>query len=71
MGKVVRFNPGGRFVVLQFPILVVPLKRKQLFLYRNELKVGEVRITGPQKGDHTVGDLLSGEAQPGDVARDR
>jgi hypothetical protein len=42
-----------------------------LFLYRDGLKVGEVKITGPQKDENIVADLLHGEARAGDEVRDR
>lgn len=70
-GKVVRYNDAGRFVVLDFPIAHMPPVDKQMFVYRNGLKVGEIRITGPQRENHTVADLLVGEAQPNDEVRDR
>ena len=70
-GKVSRYNEAGRFVVLNFPVAQMPAIGKQLFLYRNNLKVGEVSVTGPQRDDHIVGDLTTGEAQVGDEARDK
>lgn len=70
-GKVSRYNEAGRFVVMNFPVARMPAIGKQLFLYRNNLKVGEVNVTGPQRDDHIVGDLTTGEAQAGDEARDR
>ena len=70
-GKVSRYNDAGRFVVLNFPVAQVPAIGKKLFLYRNNLKVGEVSVTGPQRDDHIVGDLTTGEAQVGDEARDK
>lgn len=71
VGKVLRYNTGGRFVVVQFPIISMPQVGTRVFLYRDGLKVGEVKITGPQKGEHTVGDLMMGDAQAGDLVRDR
>ena len=70
-GKVSRYNEAGRFVVLSFPVARMPAIGKQLFLYRNNLKVGEVNVTGPQRDDHIVGDLTTGEAQVGDEAREK
>ncbi len=69
--KVVRYNPPGRFVVLSFPVGQMPQTGQTLFLYRAGMKVGEVRITGPQRDNDTVADLTAGEAQPGDDVREQ
>ena len=70
-GKVIKFAEQGRFVILEFPLTQMPANGRRLFLYRNDLKVGEVQVTGPRREEHTVADLLQGEAQAGDVVRDR
>lgn len=70
-GKVVVYNDAGRFVVLDFPIGHLPAVEQRMFLYRRGLKVGEVKITGPQRDHNIVADLVQGEAQAGDEARDR
>jgi hypothetical protein len=70
-GRVASFNPSGRFVVLNFPVGHLPALEQQLNLYRQGVKVGEVKVTGPQRDDHIVADVISGEAQPGDEARER
>lgn len=70
-GKIVRVNNQGRFVVVNFPVGQLPALDQHLNIYRAGLKVGEVRVTGPQYDDNIVGDLIAGEAQPGDSVRDR
>lgn len=70
-GKVVRYNEAGRFAVLEFPIGRLPRIEQQLFVYRNGLKVGELKVTGPQRDEHIVADVVTGEAQPGDEVRER
>ena len=70
-GKVVKFNPDARFVVLNFPVGHLPALDQHLYLYRNGLKVGEVNVTGPQRDDNIVADILTGDAQDGDEARDK
>jgi len=70
-GKVARYNDAGRFVVLEFPVGHMPALEQRLFVYRNGLKVGELKVTGPQRDDHIVADLTNGEAQDGDEVRDR
>ncbi len=69
--KVVSVNLVGRFVVLSFPATQMPKVEQTLFLYRNGLKVAEVKVTGPQQENNTVADITSGEAQVGDSVRDQ
>jgi TRAP-type C4-dicarboxylate transport system substrate-binding protein len=69
--KVVSVNTVGRFVVMGFPASQMPKVDQTLFLYRNSLKVAEVRVTGPQSDNDIVADLTSGEAQVGDTVRDQ
>src|SRR5216684_5118341 len=71
VGKVVKVNLEGRFVVLNFPIGHLPKLDQRLNVYRLGLKVGEVKVTGPQMDDDIVGDLVNGEARTGDEVRDR
>lgn len=70
-GRVVTYNVAGRFVVLDFPVGRMPVLDQTMFVYRDGLKVGEVKITGPERDTNTVADLTSGEAQKGDEVRDR
>jgi hypothetical protein len=68
-GKVVGVNGPGRFVVLNFPLGRMPSPDRRLDIFRRGLKVGEVKVTGPQQQDNTVADLVAGEAEVGDDAR--
>jgi len=69
--KVVRFNPVGRFVVLSFPVGQMPQMGQMLCIYRAGMKVGEVKITGPQRDNDIVADLTTGDAEAGDDVRDQ
>jgi hypothetical protein len=69
--KVASYNAAGRFVVLSFPVGHLPGMDQNLFLYRDGLKVGEVKITGPQRDNDTVADLVTGTAQVGDEVREQ
>lgn len=71
IGKVTAFNTAGRFVVLDFRVGRMPIQDQVLFVYRQGLKVGEVRVTGPERDYNTVADLISGEAAKGDEVRDK
>jgi hypothetical protein len=69
VGKISRVNEDGRFVVMTFPIGHLPNLNQRLNVYRRGLKVGEIRVTGPQLDDNVVGDIGAGEARPGDEIR--
>ena len=69
VGKVAKANVDGRFVVLTFPIGHLPILDQRLGIYRRGLKVGEVKVTGPQLDDNVVGDIVTGDAQAGDEVR--
>jgi hypothetical protein len=47
----------------------MPEAGQTLFLYRAGVKVGQIKITGPQRDNDTVGDLADGDAQEGDDVR--
>src|ERR1700720_1336265 len=66
VGKVAGVNQEARFVVLNFPVGHLPPLAQHMSLYRRGLKVGEVKITGPQLDDDVDADLLNGDAEVGD-----
>lgn len=66
-GRVAKVNP--RFVVLTYPFGGVPTVGQLLTVYRNGKKVGELKITGPQRDINTVADIISGEVQENDEVR--
>ena len=70
-GKVVRVNTQARFAVLNFPLGQMPAMEQRLNVYRRGLKTGEVKVTGPQRDDNIVADVVTGNAEPGDEVRDR
>jgi len=69
VGSVSRSNPAGRFVVLNFQVGRLPAIDQRFNVYRRGLKVGEVKVTGPQHDDNIVADILAGEAAAGDQVR--
>ncbi len=69
VGKVVKVFPAGRFAVLNFPVGRLPEVNQVLVVYRGGLKIGEVRISGPQMDDNIVADVVVGGAEPGDEVR--
>jgi hypothetical protein len=70
--RVVSYNASGRFVVLGFPVGQMPKPNQSFFLYREGMKVAEVKIDSSQQRDNLiVADLVTGEAQVGDDVRDQ
>jgi hypothetical protein len=69
-GKVAHVNASDRFAVLTYPISRLPPIGKRLSVYRDGMKVGELKVTGPQYDPNTVADITAGEARAGDEVRD-
>ena len=69
VGKVVSRNGPDRYAVVSFPVGQVPAPGRHLNIYRGGLKTGEAKVTGPQRDNITIADLLKGDAQIGDEAR--
>ena len=69
MGKISKVNEDGGFVIMTFPIGHLPLLNQRLNVYRAGLKVGEIKVTGPQLDDNVVGDIAAGDARTGDEVR--
>lgn len=63
-------NNAARFVVLNYPLGHLPAANQHLNVYRRGLKVGEIKITNLQNDDNVVADLLAGECEIGDEARE-
>ena len=59
-------NTASRYVVVSFAVNRYPRLEDRLNVYRQGLKVGEVKVNGPQLGENFVADLVSGEAAVGD-----
>jgi PBP1b-binding outer membrane lipoprotein LpoB len=70
VGKVARVNPDGRFVVLSFSPGQAPKPDEVFNIYRNGLKVAEVKVDSKWQNDNNaVADIVAGEVQVGDEAR--
>lgn len=68
-GRIASVNAQGRFVVITFPVGTMPALQQRLGLYRANAKVGEVKISGPQRDNNIVADIIAGECQIGDEVR--
>ena len=69
-GRVASVNTAGRFVVLTFPLGTMPPLEKRMSVYRSGLKVGEVKVTGPQLDINIDADIVTGECRVGDEVRE-
>ena len=49
----------------------LPALEQRLIVYRGGLKVGEVKVSGPQQDDNIVADIVAGQAEAGDEVRDQ
>jgi hypothetical protein len=68
-GKVVSVNEAARFVVLSFPLGHLPPMDQHLGVYRHGLKVGEVKITGPQSDENIIANVETGDPVLGDEVK--
>jgi hypothetical protein len=68
VARVELVNAQGRFVVLSFPPGHVPPPGQLWRINHRGLKIGRVKITGPQRAIDTVADIVEGEANVGDEA---
>ena len=59
----------GRFAVVTFAPGTVPPIGQHLSVYHNGLKVGDLKVTGPQRETDTVADIVAGEVSVHDEAR--
>ncbi len=69
-GKIISVDNSARFVVAGFPGGQLPPNDRKFNVYRQGLKVGQIKISGPQLNQNIVADLTEGEAQPGDDVRE-
>jgi hypothetical protein len=70
VGKVTRVDLDGRFVIISFSPDQMPKSEERLNIYHNGLKVAEVKVDGKwQRDNNTVADIVTGDVQAGDEAR--
>jgi hypothetical protein len=70
VGTVVMVNAEARFVVVSFPTGPVPQAERRLRVYHKGSKVAELKVTGPERDNKTVADILDGQAQVQDEVRE-
>lgn len=68
-GKVILVRATARYVVINYPIGTVPPIDQHLNVYRNGLKVGELKVTGPRFDVNIAADITAGDCQIGDEVK--
>jgi len=74
LGRVASVNLASQFVVITFPGATLPVPEQKLSVFRQNLKVGEVRIcdvrVAPEhRGRNLVADIVAGQVAVGDEVR--
>ncbi len=70
VGHVIKLNAALKYVVIEFPTGRLPVPNQRLGVYRARQKVGEIVIS-PQPRENTfAADIVAGDVQVGDEARD-
>lgn len=68
-GRIAAVNPTLRYVVVDFYLSRIPQLDQRMAVYRQGEKVGEIKITGPERNQNIAADILAGEANVGDEVR--
>ncbi len=68
-GQVKSVNSASAFVVVDFYLSQLPQVGQRMNVYRRGLKVGEIKISGPEMSRYIAADIVAGEVQMGDEAR--
>ncbi len=68
-GRVHSLNPGLRFLVADYTLGGMPPLHSRLGVYRNNEKIGEIRLSGPERNGFVAADIVEGILQVGDEIR--
>ncbi len=68
-GRVHSINSALRFVVIDYTLGGLPPLQSRLQVFRNDEKVGEVRLSGPERNGFVAADILDGFIQVDDQVR--
>lgn len=69
-GRIHSVNTGLRFVVIDYTLGGMPAMGSLLPVYRNNEKVGQIRLSGPEpRNGFVTGDVVDGFVQPDDEVR--
>lgn len=70
VGRVEKVNLSSRFVIVNFATGQMPELGRVMAVYRNGLKVGELKMNDLRLDGNQVADLVAGEAAKGDEVRE-
>ncbi len=70
VGRVALVNGSARYVVVTYPFGELPIRDATLNVFRNGLKVAEVKVTGLSRDINAAADIVAGECQVGDEVRE-
>jgi hypothetical protein len=68
-GKVAFVNPEARFVILDYSLSQMPPAGRRLTVFRQGIRVGEVKISGQPQDGYIAADITAGDIQTGDETR--
>lgn len=68
-GRVHTVNAGLRFVVIDYTLGGTPALQSLLDVFRGSERVGQVRLTGPERNGFVAADVTEGFLQVGDEVR--
>lgn len=67
-GRIKSVNQQGQYAIIDFGLGTIPPMQTRMNVYRGSEVVGVLNLTGPSRQSIVAGDILSGEAQAGDIA---
>ena len=69
-GRISLVNTSARYVIVTFSLGQLPARESHLHVYRDGLKVAELKITDYSRDINAVADIIAGECQVGDEVRE-
>jgi hypothetical protein len=69
-GRITLVNPSSRYVIVTFSLGQLPARESRLQVYRDGLRVAELRVTDFTRDINAVADIVAGECQVGDEVRE-
>lgn len=67
-GRIKSVNQQGQYVIIDFGLGTIPPMQTKMNVYRGSEVVGVLNLTGPSRQSIVAGDIVSGDAQAGDIA---
>lgn len=68
-GRIHSINAGLQFVVVDYTLGGIPPLQSLLPVYRGDQKVGQIRLTGPERNGFVAADVVEGILQNDDEVR--